>query len=318
MRINEVLELAMTYICGECDCNDEYNLRSFRKIYPFINENINGYLKDYNLKGKKVLTVGSSADQILNSILFGCTNITCFDINPFVSCYYNLKKAAIQSLDYDEFLDFFCYENYPIDSVTNYNAFSLKVYRKISPYLDEKSRRFWDTLYLKYSGLEIKNSLFVKDEQGYEVLMESDSYLNPDNYYKLRDKIRNVRPRFITCDIKNICEKLNSKYDLIMLSNISRYLHTMYDKDLLENYRDLIEDISRFLTPDGEIFFGYLYDYKQGDSYQDNWAKIYNIDEVLRVFNAYDVFLKTFIGIKGILLGNDSIKDSVLVCKKRK
>ena len=51
---------------------------------------------------KDVLLTGSSADQLIVAQLYGAKSITCFDINPFVQYVYELKMAAIKSLDVDE------------------------------------------------------------------------------------------------------------------------------------------------------------------------------------------------------------------------
>ena len=62
-----------------------YKTNEFYKIYPFTTENLNAYLTKYDFTNKRVLTVGSSGDQILNTFLMGAKDITVFDINPFTS-----------------------------------------------------------------------------------------------------------------------------------------------------------------------------------------------------------------------------------------
>ena len=63
----------------------------------------------FDLKDKSLLTVGSSGDQVINASLKNCKDITVLDINPFTKYYFNLKKAAILTLKYEEFCKFFCY-----------------------------------------------------------------------------------------------------------------------------------------------------------------------------------------------------------------
>ena len=75
-------------------------------IYRFTNESIELY-KNYLMNRKKVLSVTASGDQILNSILFGSKEIDSFDISRFPKYYFELKKAAIETLTRDEFIDFF-------------------------------------------------------------------------------------------------------------------------------------------------------------------------------------------------------------------
>ena len=63
----------------------------FQRLYPFTTENIAGYIDKFNLKGKSLLTVGSSADQVINAIYKGSKDITLYDVNIFAKYYYYLK-----------------------------------------------------------------------------------------------------------------------------------------------------------------------------------------------------------------------------------
>src|SRR5574344_359586 len=69
----------------------------FQNIYPFTTETISGYIENMDLKDKKVLTVGSSCDQALNSLLLGASDVTVFDINDKVQYFYELKRLLILS-----------------------------------------------------------------------------------------------------------------------------------------------------------------------------------------------------------------------------
>ena len=50
--------------------------------YTFTNENLDKIFKIMNVKGKKVLTVGSSGDQALYAIGKGAKKVTIIDANP--------------------------------------------------------------------------------------------------------------------------------------------------------------------------------------------------------------------------------------------
>ena len=70
-------------------------MEGFQKIYPFTTETISGYITKMDIKDKIVLTLGSSCDQALNSLLLGAKDITVFDINEKVKYFYNLKRKLI-------------------------------------------------------------------------------------------------------------------------------------------------------------------------------------------------------------------------------
>ena len=135
-------------------------------IYPFTNENINGYIDLFNLKDRSLLTTGSSSDQAINAILKGCSDITVVDINPFTKYYFNLKKAAILTLSYEEFFKFFCYVDYPKVFKYNYDAFNYGIYVKLKNILkelDEKSFLFWDTLFDVCKPNDVRRKLFSNE-----------------------------------------------------------------------------------------------------------------------------------------------------------
>ena len=62
-------------------------MEGFQKIYPFTTETISGYITKMDIKDKIVLTLGSSCDQALNSLLLGAKDITVFDINEKVKYF---------------------------------------------------------------------------------------------------------------------------------------------------------------------------------------------------------------------------------------
>jgi len=111
-----------------CNGNFEY-LEEYSKIYTFTTENINGYIKYFDLQDKSLMTVGSSGDQILNAFFYGARDITLYDINPYAKYYIYLKIAAIVSLDYTEFQIFFF--KYGLQDYYNKKMFDKVLFDKI-------------------------------------------------------------------------------------------------------------------------------------------------------------------------------------------
>ena len=109
----------------------------FTKLYPFTTENINGYIKNFNLSSKSLLTIGSSTDQLINAILSDCKDITILDICPFTKFYFYLKVSAIKTLEYNDFFKFFCYKDYPRFCKDNKEAFNLEAFNLIKPIPDD-------------------------------------------------------------------------------------------------------------------------------------------------------------------------------------
>lgn len=90
--------------------NNNYELsrdfEKYGKIYLNTTENIAGILEGLDIKGKKVLSVAGSGDQMLNAYYHGAEEVSIFDINPLAAAQAELKLVAAQKLDYNEFYHF--------------------------------------------------------------------------------------------------------------------------------------------------------------------------------------------------------------------
>ena len=292
----------------------------FASIYPFTTENIKGYLDFFDVGDKDVLTVGASGDQTLNLLLRNVKSVDYFDMNPFTELYFNLKCAAIKILSLDEFLEFFCFDAFPSTFKKNKNAFNINVYYKISPYLDDDTRKFWDSLYLKQNGFEIRKSmLFSNDEEPFRVLPKVNDYLNDDAFNRLKVELdKKAKPRFIETNVTKLSSKLIKKYDYILLSNIAQYLDYIYDKDELFSFKRLIKSLSNELNPDGKIMLAYLYDTKKESIWSEDYANIYNLKKVMEVFADENLELLNFPAITDLKWQYQTDKkDAALVYTKK-
>ena len=282
-------------------------------IYPFTNENISGYIDMFDLKDKSLLTVGSSGDQVINAILKGCKEITLIDINPFTKYYFNLKKAAILTLSYDEFFKFFCYIDYPKAFKYNLGAFNYESYIKLKNLLkklDEESYLFWDTLFDVCSANDVRKKLFESDEERFSVVKGLNSYLkDEDSFNETKTKIKNINPKFIKGDIFKT--KLEKSYDNIFLSNIGTYYS-------LEDNKKLIDKLDNNLNINGKMLMCYLYRTTKDTKYKEEWAPIYNLDKLYEIMGDYITYFESFQGTQGLRFEDENMKDSVLIYQKRK
>lgn len=288
------------------------NRNGFNKLYPFTTENIKGYIDKFELTNKNLLTVGSSADQLINATLFGCKDITLIDICPFTKFYFYLKMSAILNLDYPEFLKFFCYKDYPKFCKDNKEAFDNSIFNSLKTtlrVLDYESYLFWDELFSNYQGLEIRKELFSHDEYLLKILQKANPFLkNEESFLLTKEKIKHITPQFI---IDNIFEtSIIKNYDNIWLSNIAAYYS-------LEQLKKLINNLLPHLNNNGMLIIAYLYETTKSTKYEQNWAEIYNIDKVLTEFSEYDIKLISFKGIRDIIFNSNKMNDSILLYKKK-
>lgn len=66
----------------------------YNEVYPFTTENVSGYINEFELENKSVLTVGSCLDQAFSALIKGA-HVTVYDICPNTLEFYKLKKNAI-------------------------------------------------------------------------------------------------------------------------------------------------------------------------------------------------------------------------------
>ena len=141
--LNENISFAKEIISSVS--NHEKNRFNYKFQRPYIHSNEGDFYKNLKLDGKDVLTVGSSCDQTLYSLLYGAKSVTLFDLNPFVKYFYELKSTAIQTLPMSKTRQLFTIK--PKLIPLNFE----KIIEKLSPLMSEESQEFWSSLGKEFS-----------------------------------------------------------------------------------------------------------------------------------------------------------------------
>lgn len=314
-EFSETLQKAISMIEKE-----EFSYRkqgTFNWIYPFATENISGYIDLFDLKNKSLLTVGSSGDQVINAAFNGCKDITVLDVCPFSKFYFYLKNAGRISLDYEQFINFFYRRDFEGSiSDVNENSFDKEIMNEIFPILKEvdlESFKFWNELYEKFESKKIRDLLFSHDESSTELIKSINPYLkNEEAYNYSKKEAENITPNFIIGNIFDL--DISNSYDNILLSNLGTYYP-------LKRFKRLIDRLSLNLNDDGKLLICYLYNRDNSVPsivYDDGCQEIYNIKEAYSAFGDFITTYDSFLGIRGLKLGDNSLKDSVLVYEKKK
>lgn len=236
--------------------NDSLTLL-FARPYLFTNEYLYSYFSQINFENKRVLTTGSSGDQILVSMACGARKVTCFDVNPFAEYIYNLKVAFIKHFDYHQIHKIFV--NNIHQELNLQNAY---YYQMVKEYLPPKSREFWDAAF--DSGLDMSCWINHSGNNSYErpvceYLTNKDLFLAIKN--ALISNACNVD--FINCEFKDLPNNLTNKkpYDIILLSNISDYIFAWAAGSMSKKQAMFTDSVNRLasnnLTKDGIIQLGY-------------------------------------------------------------
>ncbi len=223
----------------------------FMKIYPFTTENIGGYINHFDLEGKSLLTVGSSADQAINAASSGARDITVLDINPFVRYYYYLKVAALKTLSLKEYCSFLFYY-YP-DSDHNEKIYFEPLFEKIRPVLkriDLPSYKFWNTIFSSTHRFTVRRQMFQPDQYDKNIIVNCNPYLSAEGYLKARDAVSKVHVKFVNQNA--ITARLKGKYDNIWLSNLYKWIG-------FEKTDMMFASMQELLAANGSMLLAYIY-----------------------------------------------------------
>lgn len=242
--------------------SENSSFENYDRIYPFTNEAINLYYKYFKLD-ENVLTVAASGDQLLHAILQGCKHATIFDINKLTKYYVNLKIAAVKALTLEEFMEFFINKT----GTLSFPTLNYSIFKKIESYLSDEDREYWNLFYqyIYIESMEEKKKYF----QAYFDYKNCD-YLIYENYIHLKQNINECEiDPFINCDLLFLDKYLNSNYDTMFLSNIGDYIDDkIYFKEYIE------KKLSKYLTKQGKIIYGYSWINQRTDFRGKNYAAI--------------------------------------------
>ena len=232
--------------------------------YLSTTENINGYYDLMDFENKKVLTVIGASDHIFNAILRGAKNVDGFDISIYAIMFYYLKEAALKTLNYEEFIVFLYGKEI---------AFNKKTYAKVIPYLNELALPFWNLVFSAKNPKKIIESSWFSFNSVMNVkhLINVSSFLDKDNFYKLKEQIKEAKIRIFLEDVKSL-DNIDGMYDYIIISNIIDY----QKGENLYLFDQAIERYVSKLNILGEIKVGYCY-YRPSSGYED----MYDIEEIL-------------------------------------
>lgn len=233
-----------------------------------------------------MLTIAGSGDQVVNAYYFGAKDVVCFDINKWSKHMLFLKIEAIKNLGYSDFITYF--GNGDTKTSLNYN-----IYMTFRSKLPKDTKQFFDSAYFFFNNNGVKlfqSDLFLKREIYYGVknLCSENYYLKSEkNYLLLKKRLENKKIKFISADILNLRKKINSKFDVINISNIPNFIFRYFKYDY-NKLKDLFIDLSYLLNKNGVILW---YTYAKS-TYPNKVAKTIppltlnkNIKELLKILN---------------------------------
>lgn len=288
----------------------ESGMTKIAPMYVYATEMVGDYYERLGLRGKTVLTIAGSGDQILNAYFFGAKRVVGFDINERASYMAQLKIAALQTLSYNDFLKFF-------GSKKSNVGFSFVLYRKIRMLLGKRPRLFFNHLYSKFhnNGQKLVGSNYFRQRSGIGLVTPTtiNAYLkNETAYLKLKKNILLVKFEFVSCDLKDVPQNkliLKSRFDVINLSNAPNYFVRYHNAPLpLEYFMHLLLKFHNLLTKNGRLFY-YAYSSRNfpNPRVMGKTSPPLSKKESIDIIRSLKKFKVSSISFKGVAEGRDKI-----------
>lgn len=264
---------------------------------------------------KKVLTVCSSGDHILNLVNRGIKEIDSFDTNPLTFPYFNLRLAFMLTFSYEEF--FRKFDRLSIASSSERKEYEL--FLAVKDFIPEPYNYFWEELYSE-NLVRNKHDIMTPSLLGnlcmHYIPSQTSKLRNKwlsdkEEYERTRQNLEGCNISFNCCDVFDLPNVFSSNYDKILLSNISDYLGV----DNKKFHRFISDDLASMLNENGEVLAAYVYHYiDDGDFSGVHFKK--NVDGDYSVFEEdYQLFQVRNIHDYGTV--EYGSKDGILVYQKK-
>lgn len=292
----------------------------YSKVWFGATENIKEYFQLLKWEQvKRVLTVCSSGDHILNLVNRGVAKIDAFDVNPLTFPYLNLRIAFILAFDYEDYFRFF--DKLSIASRSERQEYD--IFSHIKPYIPAPYDFFWEELYfenlLRNKHNSMEPGLLGKYCMHYIPFcisrLRNEWLHDKEEYEKTKQNLKSCNISFKCADILDIPHSFLEGYDRILLSNIADYLQTVdFDNNKFDAF--IRNELAPMLNVNGEILAAYIYHFmdngeSRGIHFKNGCDSDYSVFD-----NNYQILEVNNIG--DCSSSEYGSKDAVLVYKKKR
>lgn len=209
---------------------------NYNSIYFHSNEHLKIIFNQIDVKGKECLSVLGSGDQTFYMYDRGAKSVDLFDINKLTIYYFYLRRWTIKYLD----------KFYPDSLIDKKYILNLLNFVNPKDINEENAYQYWLKYahYFEYFKEKLLEELFIGGNNlkrnNIEDLTRIKSYLDTSDI------------NFYNVDLSDENIIINKKYDIIFVSNIIDYMHSMYR---ISVYRNNLYDL---LKDDGKIIATYV------------------------------------------------------------
>lgn len=234
--------------------NPEVEFKNHSKIYNIADLNHKALFQKLKTNGTHYLGVMGSTDPMFNAIFSGYQNIMVFDINALNVHFMFLKIAALLSLSYEEYLNYF----YSADEDKYLSKF---YFDKLKNELPTDSLHYWETLYTNFKNDNFMNLFYSGkfDEKDIELLKKvtipSNQFLTKENYLQLQHQLKIITLTYYVEDFANLLPFIKeAQYDFMYLGNLHNYSKETF-------YFELLKKLESNLVQNGILQGGFIHWY---------------------------------------------------------
>jgi len=174
--------------------------------YLFGTETMGGVLEGLEVRGKSVLTVLGSSDQLLNFTWAGAREVVGFDISRAASYVCELKMAALRAYERKRYLPLI------LELQAGLGAEGKSAIARLLPQLSPTAASYWQNV-LERGG---KYTIRARSPAA---LQKINPYLQSDEAYQ--QTRHNLRDGMLyTADVFRVAERVDRKFDLVYLANV--------------------------------------------------------------------------------------------------
>jgi len=217
-----------------------YNNRT--RIYPFTNENLDGYMPELCKNAKSALTVSASGDQTITASMNGVNDIWAFDYVKNELFWTELKLRAMENFNQNDFRDFFQHKRKFLD-VDMFNSFADK--------LDANCGDFWKKQY-KVHGKEIaqmEGFVSLRTETADDMLGNVPYLKSDDTYKRARESLNELDLTLLHSNVAGLPKLVgDKKFDVCFLSNIAMHYPQDYKETFKSDFAPLFRNAKKIQT----------------------------------------------------------------------
>ncbi len=205
----------------------------FAPAFLGTNEHLNQSVDFFGNNMGNVLTIASSGDQPLFYAMAGAKNIDTFDVSFCAHALMDLKTSAIQMLDYNEYLNL-------LRALRNSQVSKQDI--MMAPHMDKILH-----------AMPGDTAQFVQQMSNCNILSGGiggrtdfiTTQPTASEYSEMRRRV--LRPfNFIWSDVADLHTHLNTKYDIINVSNVFEWMRP-------ESVAPVLKTLFPYLKPNGYI-----------------------------------------------------------------